>query len=825
MPRDDEHRGLVGAILPGIAGTIATSPAGEAAIGDDAPKAPEFGAASWGDEGLDAELLEIVEQFSERTLAGETVDIDQLVAEYPEWDKAFRRLLPTLRGLAALEHAGGLADGYRISDDPEGIDPARGKIFGDFRIVREIGRGGMGIVYEACQVSIGRKVALKILPLAAAADQKALKRFQLEAQVAGLLQHPRIVPIHAVDATGEVPYFAMQLVEGVSLARLIGEIRGLLEPGGERDEGGASSGTPSVLAMGLLTGRFAPNGRESDSKPTSGELGDGPDRPDLHPSTLRSIRGRAYHRTVARLGIQAAEALDYAHDQGIVHRDVKPANLLIDRHGDLWVADFGMAEVKGGAGLTTTGELPGTLRYMSPEQARGKRALIDRRTDIYSLGATLYELLTLRPAIVGSEGAEIIRRISEQEPEPIRRLNPAVSIDLATIVTKALSKEASGRYETAQQLAADLERFLDGQAIAARPVRLLGRAGRWCRRKPVPAGLTAALVLALIVGFGGITWNWLAAQAAERKALAQAAKADAINRFLVDKLLGQASPWNYDGASRVTLREAIDRAADEVGPSFRDQPDVEVAIQSALGQIYHELGDYAKGEACWRAAYAILLRQPDREASERIDAMSNLGDLLTHLGRFEEAEPLVLRALDEGGASLGPRHPVTLDALQHLGRLRMARGQLDEAEAIGRRWLDESKVALGPKNARTLTALNDLAMVLEHRGKLDEAESLLRECAALEVEVHGPEHINTLVATSNLAEVLRRMDRIAEAETMLRPCLAALRRVVGADHRYTVKSTRRLASLLRSRGRLDEAEGLLRTVTQAQAPGPAPEGP
>ena len=428
---------------------------------------------------------------------------------------------------------------------PTANGPAEGKVFADFHIVREIGRGGMGVVYEARQVAIGRRVALKVLPLAAAMDPKALQRFQLEAQVAGLLQHPHIVPVYAVGTVDGVPYFAMQFIEGGSLAGLIAELRGLVERGADHVVSPSSGDSPSALALGLLTGRFAPSGRESDTerhdaaaprpdvgwrrtilgivRPTESLGRSGGPPPDVSglgatlrnltgrfaplgressdsdrhhaeppaagnavsPTAPQSIRGRTFHRTVARLGIQTAQALGYAHDQGIVHRDVKPANLLLDRRGDLWVADFGMADVQGDAGLTMTGDLPGTLRYMSPEQAAGKRALIDRRTDIYSLGATLYELLTLQPAIVGSDRAEIIRRIAEEEPEPLRRLNPAVPVDLATIVTKALSKEPS-------------QTLRDGLAACRRPGALPGRpADRG------PAGRAAGAKLAVVQAQAG----------------------------------------------------------------------------------------------------------------------------------------------------------------------------------------------------------------------------------------------------------------------------------------------------------------------------------
>jgi eukaryotic-like serine/threonine-protein kinase len=436
--------------------------------------------------GLDPALFELFEHITRRLDAGEAVDEERLVADHPAWTEEIRGLMPTLREIA------GAAERHADGSGPASLSGDLGgrRLLGDFRIVREIGRGGMGIVYEAEQPELGRRVALKALSWAAALDPRAIQRFRLEAQVVGWLQHPRIVPIYAVGVADDVPYFAMQYIEGKSLSALILEMRRLAEQracdaGGCNSREGAPQ-SPSELVLGLLSGRFARQPSETRVDDLLPALTTVDDRPSS--KLAPSIRDGAYLRTVARLAVQAAQALAYAHEQGIVHRDIKPANLLLDRRGDLWVADFGMAEVQGSAGLTLSGDLPGTLRYMSPEQASGQRALVDRRTDIYSLGVTLYELLTLQPAVTAEDKVGIIRQIIEDEPVPIRRLNSAVPVDLATIVTKAIAKDPSGRYETTEALAADLGRFLEGRPIAARPVGLFTRSWRWCRRKPVQAG-------------------------------------------------------------------------------------------------------------------------------------------------------------------------------------------------------------------------------------------------------------------------------------------------------------------------------------------------
>jgi WD40 repeat protein len=394
---------------------------------------------------------------------------------------------------------------------------------GDFRLVREIGRGGMGIVYEAEQISLRRRVALKVLPFAAALDARQIQRFQVEAQAAACLHHRHIVPVHGVGCDRGVHYYAMQLIEGQSLAAMIAELRrldGLDPPDGPAP--GLGRIATSELAARLLSGGLLdrptgagsemsteagpdattaplPAGASDPEAPTPRASRTGTDRPATAGS---STRNRDYVRGVARLALQAAEALDHAHARGIVHRDIKPGNLLLDARGRLWVTDFGLAQVRGDDRLTLSGDLLGTLRYMSPEQALGRRVAIDGRTDVYSLGVTLYELLTLQPAVNGRDPAEVLRRIAEREPAPLRRLNPAVPRDLETIIAKAMDKDPAARYATAGDLVLDLRRFLEGRPIEARRFSGTERAWRWCRRNPVAAGFLAASSVAALAIVG-----------------------------------------------------------------------------------------------------------------------------------------------------------------------------------------------------------------------------------------------------------------------------------------------------------------------------------
>jgi WD40 repeat protein/serine/threonine protein kinase len=460
----------------------------------------------------------LIDELTARIQAGELVDVEAYAEDHPEHAEALRRLVPALHLLADLGRSApvGSASGASATVHADGVTGT----LGDFRLLREVGRGGMGVVYEAEQISLGRRVALKVLPFAAALDPKQLQRFKNEAQAAAHLQHQHIVPVHYVGCERGVHFYAMQFIDGHTLAAVIRELRRLTGP--TEPEPVPAVDEASALASDLASGRWAPVKTPTGERPT------GPYSPGAGPltthhsplsntlpvaalSTERSTASREFFRTVASLGVQAAEALDHAHQLGVIHRDIKPANLLVDATGHLWVTDFGLARLGNDAGLTMTGDLLGTIRYMSPEQALAKRVTVDARTDVYSLGVTLYELLTLEPAYNGRNREEVLRQIAFEEPRAPRRLNQAVPPELETIILKAMGKSPEERYATAQELADDLRRFLEDKPIHARRPSLRQRAAKWARRHKTVVR-AAYVVLGLAVAALTVS-TWLILQA------------------------------------------------------------------------------------------------------------------------------------------------------------------------------------------------------------------------------------------------------------------------------------------------------------------------
>ncbi len=440
---------------------------------------------------LDAELSQAQEGRLQEVIAAYLRDIE--AGRNPDQVEILTRH-PDLAGeleafFAGQEQLGRLAAPLRQAIEPAPDYGITGTL-GDFRIVREVGRGGMGIVYEAEQISLRRRVALKVLSFAATMDPRHLQRFHNEAQAAAWLHHTNIVPVFSVGCERGIHFYAMQFIDGQPLSDFIRQLRGLEKKHTKTATAAPTTSYPTTPESAIATSPTV--GLVNDSTPLSGD----------------GRRGRDYFRKVAELGVQAAEALDHAHQLGIVHRDIKPGNLMLDGRGNLWVTDFGLAHMQNGeAGLTLTGQALGTPRYMSPEQALAKRVVLDHRTDVYSLGATLYELLTLRPAFESEDRQELLRQIASEEPRPPRRFTKAIPAELETIVLKAMAKNPGERYATARELADDLRHWLEDRPIRARRPSVRTRLVRWGRRhQTLVVSAAAALVMGLAVLAGSIGW-------------------------------------------------------------------------------------------------------------------------------------------------------------------------------------------------------------------------------------------------------------------------------------------------------------------------------
>src|SRR5438132_3828091 len=451
----------------------------------------------------DALIGRIADEFTERLQRGDRPEVEQYARLYPQVADLLRGILPALEALRSD------TTGPELEGNSTFAPPVLKGCLGDFRILREIGRGGMGIVYEAEQISLGRRVALKVLPFAAALDEKRLQRFQHEAQAAAHLHHTHIVPVFAIGCDRAVHFSAMQYIAGKSLAGVISELRQL--SGLEPPKGGAGSVEVSQVSGSLVSGRWVET--ETDAgvvgKPCA-ELGAETLPPCRDTLSRESVGQRpAFFRMVAQLGIQAAGALEYAHKRGVVHRDIKPANLILDERGDLWITDFGMAQFRSDCELTQTGDLVGTLRYMSPEQASAKPGLVDRRTDIYSLGVTLFEFLTLEPAYPGSDRQDLLNRITSDDPPALPGRHKQVPSELWTIVAKAMAKLPEERYASAEALADDLRRWLDDRPILARRPTMLQRARRLTRRHRRSLTVAAATLIAGTILGLALSGGWL----------------------------------------------------------------------------------------------------------------------------------------------------------------------------------------------------------------------------------------------------------------------------------------------------------------------------
>ena len=438
-------------------------------------------------------LTALLDEYLKRLEGGIPPDTAAVAAANPDLADVFLtyiRQIETLHSVAA-----GFASSNTTNQEASDTQPDEQRL-GDFVLLKEVGRGGMGVVYEGRQISLGRRVAVKVLPFAAVLDSKQISRFKNEAQAAAQVLHPNIVPVFAIGVDRGVHYYAMQFIDGQPLDRAIAEMRNAQQP---HPAEGSVSPSPTVAGDDTIDWQPSHKSPPAELVATRTEKHDVTNEASF--LAQQSKLDSDYFRCVAQLGIQAAEAVHAAHEYGVVHRDVKPSNLLVDPAGKLWVTDFGLARCQSEGTLTKTGDLLGTLRYMSPEQASGNASYVDHRTDIYSLGATLYELLTLQPAFPGQTNAQLLKQIESNEPPSPRQLRPSIPADLETVVLKAMSKDRDDRYPTAKRLADDLRCFLEGRPTVARPPSLIDRMTRWSRRHFRVVSTTAAVGLVLTCVF------------------------------------------------------------------------------------------------------------------------------------------------------------------------------------------------------------------------------------------------------------------------------------------------------------------------------------
>jgi serine/threonine protein kinase len=617
----------------------------------------------------------LAEEFLERKRRGEPATPEEYAAARPDLAEEILTLFPALLMTEDVRGDAGSRTGSLVSGPGPATAGATAGRLGEFRLLREIGRGGMGVVYEAEQESLGRRVALKVLPAQLLTDAQKVRRFQREARSAAKLHHTNIVPVFGVGHHEGTHFYVMQFIQGQALDVVLEELRQLRQA--RSDKPGASGRTPrrraaAEIAVSLATGRFAvaPGGGPvglsatllSPSKPTPESPGSEPPQSDSGTSSLLAQSGvsqvsetdRGFAQGVARIGVQVAQALAYAHAQGILHRDIKPSNLLLDRDGTVWVADFGLAKAVGGEDLTQTGDIVGTLRYMAPERFGGAG---DARADIYALGLTLYELLALRPAFEQKDRASLIRQVTQEEPPRLRKLNGKVPADLERVVHKAIAREPAQRYATAAALREDLERYLEGRPILARRVSPLERASRWCRRNPAVAGLLAMVAVLLATGFvasAAAAFHFRRIAASESAARADAEQA----RVRANLALRQAVAAQTEAVARRREAEASStharRAVDEY---FTQVSESRLLKEPNLQPLRLDLLKSAQ------AFYETFLKERADDPSLRSELLATrrrVAAILADLGREAEARAALRAARDGYEQALGER-PADLD--------------------------------------------------------------------------------------------------------------------------------------------------------------------
>ncbi len=639
---------------------------------------------------------------------------------------------------------------------------------GHYQILRVLGEGGMGIVYEAEQDRPRRTVALKVIK-PGFVSPNVLRRFELEAEALGRLHHPGIAQIFeagmADSGCGLQPYFAMELIQGEPL--------------------------------------------------------------------LQYAEGQKLN-VQERLELMAkvCEAVHHAHQRGIIHRDLKPANILVEVSAQPKILDFGVARIAEGDAQTTlqteAGQILGTLTYMSPEQLLGDPLDVDTRTDIYSLGVVLFELLAgCLPYRIPVQPIEAVRAIRDCNPTRLGSVRSEYRGDIETIVGKSLEKEKTRRYASAAEMAGDIRRYLKNEPIIARPPSTVYQLQKLGRRHKGSVVAIAAVFLVLAAGVIASTREAMRARTAERAAIVErnradteAATAKAINDFLRQDVLAQASSKSQaqPGTTpdpNLKVRTALDRAAKRIANQFDNQPAVEASIRETVANSYADLGLYYDAQQQMQRALDLRRRSLGPTHPDTLNTMTQLARFVLSEGDYEQAEALYLRTLPVQMKVLGDEDARTLITMQELGYLYVNEGKYAEAKALFTTVLNVRRRHLSARDPLMLASLGSLAFLYLDEGEYAKAEPLYSEVLEGERRVRGDQHPDTLEDTVNLAAVYRNQGKYAQAERMLTQALEIQRRVLGPEHWSTLNGMRNLAGLYRDEGKYDAAERLATKALEA----------
>jgi len=628
-----------------------------------------------------------------------------------------------------------------------------------YAIRREVHRGGQGVVYEALQQSTGRTVALKVLREGPFAGGNDRQRFDREVSILATLNHRHIVRIIDRGAAAGSDYLVMDYVDGRPIDRYV---------------------------------------REHDL----------------------SLRDRL------QLFADVCDAVSAAHQRGVIHRDLKPGNILIDSAGEPRVLDFGLAKTTADGDVvhaTQTGQFIGSLPWASPEQSLGQHADVDVRSDVYSLGVVLYQLLTgqFPYSTVGNLG-EVLNRIRTAEPIRPRTIEREIDDDTETIVLKCLHKDPARRYQSVGELARDVRHYLANEPIEAKR-----DSGWYLLRKSLyrhRAATSIAAAFVLVVTVAAIALSVLYARSralvgqletSSRKVASEAAKSQQVASFAQQMLAG-IDPATAGGMDKKLMRVVLDNAAKRVDTELADSPEVEAAVRRTIGKAYQAIGEYALAQQQVERTVDLHRRSQGENDAGTLKAMDDLAMIYWESGKSADAEKLSRAVLEIRRSTQGPDHPDTLLTMAILTEALHSQGDLEQAEALARETFERRIRVLGPEDPETLSSMNNLAGVLNSARRFDEAEPIYKQVFEGEKRVKGENHPDTLRTMSNLGALYHRSGRLGDAEPIFREIFATMKRVLGDDHPDTLLALGNLAVLLSAKGDYDQAEAILRSLIQSE---------